>query len=121
MEGAVALVAVVQYVAELRIWLVALGILADDLQLRRVAGNVQRNGVDVPAVQQADTGGALIAKLQQVGGSELPLNPEVPVHDVGGAYVGIVEGRRTPAEVRANEGRRPIRLNVEVDVGRALR
>src|SRR5947209_12788808 len=98
MEAAVPEIAVEKYVPKLRIRLEVLSRLPDPLELYGIVGDVQGDGVDVPAVQQTDARRSLIVDLQQIVLSQLPLNAGVLVHHVGRAHGGV-EGGRTAAGI----------------------
>ena len=119
--GVVAVVGVVLNGAELRVGLVVLRRGEDLVQHSGVGGDVQRDGVDVPVVQQADALGALIVDLGEPGFGELHLEAAGPHHHIRHAHVGVEPGDVASAVVGALEGDGAIGGSGEGDATGALR
>ena len=95
--------------------LVILGRLEDLVEDRRVARNVQWNGVDVPTVDQTHAGLSLVLRLEDPVPRELPLHATRPAHDIRHAHVGIPPACRSCGVIRADKRRRAIRLARELE------
>ena len=115
-----AVVAVVEDRTELRIRLVVLRRAPDPVELRRIGRDVERDLVGVPPFEQSHARGTLVGQLQDARRRELPLQPRIPVQDVGGAHVRVVIRGIASAVVRAHEGRGPVRQHVERKRRRSL-
>src|SRR5688572_367094 len=116
----VSVVAEVKDRTEVRIRFEILRRAADVFKLDRVARDVERDGVNVPTIEQSDAGRALIRQVEQHIGGKFPLYAAVPVHDVRHSHGGVEIGGIAAAEIRTDEGSRAIGRNVETYRRRAV-